>query len=46
MIHKYRINEEFYNDTINKLQENNQSLIQDILNLKHEIVVSLYENEE
>lgn len=37
MLGKYRKSEEIYKGTIKKLQENNQSLMEEILNLKETI---------
>lgn len=38
---KYKRNEEIYKDTIRKLQENNEQLLEEILNLKQEVLTVL-----
>ncbi|KAF5287043.1 hypothetical protein FQR65_LT12344 [Abscondita terminalis] len=40
-ITKYKRNEEIYKDIIEKLQDNNKGLLEEILNLKEEVVLAL-----
>ncbi|XP_030767692.1 afadin- and alpha-actinin-binding protein-like [Sitophilus oryzae] len=39
LLKKYRVNEEIYKTTIKKLQENNRELLEEVLNLKEELVL-------
>lgn len=41
MLHKYKAKEEIYLDTINKLQQNNEQLLNEVLSLKEEVIIAL-----
>lgn len=43
VIQNYKLREEIYEDTISKLQEGNRGLLEEILNLKEEIVTIIRE---
>lgn len=45
VIKKYKVNEEIYKTTITKLQENNRDLLDELLNLKEELILCNSKNE-
>lgn len=45
-LRKYKLREEVYEDTIQQLHNNNEQLLEEILNLKHEILQFMFERSE